>query len=914
METPVFEFFCFARTSKWAILSNKYNGFIMSKLITAVFLFLSGIALAQYPAGFAAVQVAGGLDPTGMAAAPDGRLFLLEKSGRVLIIRDGVLLPDPFLTLDVDNYNERGLTGIAFDPDFDFNHYVYVFYTIPGANRNRVSRFIANGDYAIPGSEQVLLETDPLAGTIHNAGGLLFGPDKKLYIATGDGADAGTAQRLNSLLGKVLRINSDGSIPTDNPYYNQATGPFRSIWALGFRNPFSFAIQPGTGRMIVGDVGGDQFEELNLIERGGNYGWPLIEGPRSWQSPPANYTDPLYAYSHNLGCSVIGAAFYNPATATFPQRYHGKFFFADYCDSYIKVLNPQTGLVEETFATATNRPVALQVTPDGSLYVLSRAGMGGGSVQDNTSSNNGALWRVFYTGSGAPFIYLHPESVTIPLGEPVEFRVAALGQAPLSYQWLQNQVPIPGATQPTFSMPAVLMADNGAEFSCRVSNNLGSALSQPAILSVTNNQRPLPLIALPTTNARYAAGDTIYFAGTATDPEDGVLPADELVWHIDLHHDDHTHPALQQTLGADGFFIVPRVGETSDNVWYRIHLTATDAGGLNKTVSRDVLPETTSFLVQSVPAGLPLNVDGKNLTTPAQVISVKGILRVVSAQPYITSGNTTYRFVRWSDGWEDAVYPFFAGDQASVTAIYEALDFAIGRGTGLQGQYFERTVAQGFDGQPVLSRLDSVIDFDWYLGSPDPARIRADNFLVRWEGDFLAPISGPFQFFASTDDGVRLWINNELIIDAWVPRADTESGGTINLEKGKLYPIKMEYFEAGGHAVARLRYSATGIPKQIIPKTQLYPTEWPDPGQRYALFAYPVPANEEVTIKINTWQPELVPFSVFDMSGKTILRGQWSVLPGSNRFPIIVSGWPAGVYQLRLEGKIIKDTLQLIRS
>jgi glucose/arabinose dehydrogenase len=875
---------------------------------------LSYTAAAQYPAGFAAVQVAAGLDPTGMALAPDGRLFLLEKSGQVRIIRDGVLLPDPFLELAVDNYNERGLTGIAFDPDFDFNNFVYLFYTIPGANRNRVSRFIANGDYAIPGSEQVLLETDPLAGTIHNAGALLFGQDKKLYIATGDGADAGTAQRLNSLLGKVLRINTDGTIPSDNPFYLQANGPFRAIWALGFRNPFSFAVQPGTGAMMVGDVGGEQFEEINLIQRGGNYGWPVIEGPRTWQTAPAGYRDPLYAYNHSVGCSVIGASFYNPAVATFPQRYHGKFFFADYCESYIKVLNPESGLVEETFATGTNRPVALLVANDGALYVLSRAGLGGGSVQDNTSSNNGTLWRIFYTGSGAPFIYLHPESITLPVGESASFNVAALGQAPLQYQWLRNQVPIPGATTSSFNIPAVQLGDEGTSFSCTVSNHLGSVQSQTALLTVTPNQRPVPRISLPLAGYRYVAGDTIFFAGSATDPEDGLIPGQQLQWHIDLHHDDHTHPALQNRAGTDGFFVVPRVGETSDNVWYRIHLTATDAGGLRKTVTQDVLPQKISFNVSTVPAGLQLNVDGKQLSTPAQVLSVAGILRVVSAPPFIVSGNTSYRFLQWADGWEEPVYPFFAGEQPAVTAQYEALDFSIGRGTGLLGQYFERSAAQGFDNQPVFSRVDSVINFDWYLGSPNPALIRADNFLVRWEGEILAPISGPYQFYASTDDGVRLWVNNELIVDAWVPRPESESSGTINLEKGKRYPIKMEYFEAGGHAVARLLYSTTGIPKQVIPKAQLYPVEWPEPGQRYALFAFPVPASEEVTIKINSWQAELVPYAVFDVQGKLIIRGQWQVLPGSNRFEIPINSWPSGVYQVRLTGKIIKDTLQIIRS
>src|SRR5439155_13430804 len=160
-----------------------------------------------------------------------------------------------FLTLNVDSQGERGLLGIAFDPSFTTNHYVYLYYTVPIApEHNRVSRFTANGDVAVPNSEQVLLDLDNLSSaTNHNGGGLHFGPDGKLYLGVGENANGSNSQTLSNLLGKLLRFNSDGTIPTDNPFYATAAGKNRAIWALALANPFTLAVQPGTAPRWIGD-------------------------------------------------------------------------------------------------------------------------------------------------------------------------------------------------------------------------------------------------------------------------------------------------------------------------------------------------------------------------------------------------------------------------------------------------------------------------------------------------------------------------------------------------------------------------------------------------------------------------------------------------------------------------------------
>src|SRR6185436_11474302 len=293
---------------------------------------------ATLPAGFTESAITGLSNPTAMEIAPDGRIFVCQQGGSLRVIKNGVLLPAPFVTLSVDPNGERGLLGIAFDPNFATNNFIYLYYTVPSTPRhNRVSRFTANGDVVVPGSEAVILELDNLSSAMnHNGGAIHFGPDGKLYIAVGENATPTNSQTLANRLGKMLRINSDGTIPADNPFFNTATGDNRSIWALGLRNPFTFAFQPGTGRLFINDVGQDTWEEINDGIAGSNYGWNLSEGPTS---NPA-FRSPLFFYGHGIGatvgCAIAGGAFYNPNTVRFPQSFVGKYFFADLCSNWIR--------------------------------------------------------------------------------------------------------------------------------------------------------------------------------------------------------------------------------------------------------------------------------------------------------------------------------------------------------------------------------------------------------------------------------------------------------------------------------------------------------------------------------------------------------------------------------------------------
>ena len=471
-----------------------------------------------------------------------------------------------------------------------------------------------------------------------------FGLDGKLYAAHGDNATGSNAQSMNNLLGKIIRMNPvpdpTAQIPTDNPFYSTASGKNRLIWALGLRNPFTFSIQPGTGLTYVNDVGQGTWEEINDARGGRNLGWPTTEGTFNPTTYP-QFTNPSYAYAHSgaapTGCAITGGAFYNPAAPTFPPLYLGKYFFADYCSGWVYYIDPLNPATATQFAAAIASPVDLKLGPDGALYYLAR---GAGSVG-----------KIAPSSSGLPQITQHPANRTVAVGGSATFTVSATGPALLSYQWQKNNTDIAGATSASYTTPAASPADNNSTYRCRVTNTAGSVVSNAATLTVVAGSAPTATIVTPAIGSRYSAGTTLSFSGNATDAEDGTLPASALRWRIDFHHATHTHPAMPERTGiASGTFAIPNSGETAANVWYRVYLTATDSGGLTSTTSVDVLPNTATISLVTVPAGLQVTLDGQPVTTPASIVSVVGIVRALGVVSPQTVGGTAHYFQSWSDG------------------------------------------------------------------------------------------------------------------------------------------------------------------------------------------------------------------------------------------------------------------------
>ncbi len=600
-------------------------------------------AQSSLPSGFTETPIAESLSgPTAMAFAPDGRLFMLEQTGRVRIFQNDQLLATPFVQVTTTTSGERGLLGIAFDPAFQSNNYVYLYYTVPGSPaRNRVSRFTANGNVAVGGSEQVIFEIDPLSGDdFHNGGALHFGGDGRLYIAVGDNRFSQNAQSFTTQKGKILRINKDGTIPTNNPFYGSTTGNNRAIWALGLRNPFNFAVQPGTGLMLINDVGEGSWEEINLGQAGANYGWPATEGPHN---NPA-YAQPVYAYNHSGGaCSITGGVFYNPSTATFPAQYRGDYFFGDYCARWIRHYDHTTGNTQ-TFATNIRLGlVDIKIAPNGALYYLARGNAFG----------TGSLHRITY-GSGTsepPVITQHPQNASVPLGESATFTCSASGSPTLRYRWQRNGVNISGATNPTYTLQTTREVDDGVRFRCVVRNSAGSATSNEALLTVVFNRRPVAEITAPANGSFYSGGDVINYSGTATDLEDGSLPASAFTWEVVFHHDDHTHPFIAPISGqTSGSFTINPLGHTDANVWFRIYLTVEDSEGLEHRIYHDIFPRLVTLNLRTVPTGLQINLDGQPRTTPLNQPNVVGLSRNLEAPLVQVKNGRIWLFDSWSDG------------------------------------------------------------------------------------------------------------------------------------------------------------------------------------------------------------------------------------------------------------------------
>ncbi|HBE66569.1 MAG TPA: hypothetical protein DDW52_00335 [Planctomycetaceae bacterium] len=341
--------------------------------------------------GYDVQTIATGLSGgTALDILPDGRILVCEQTGSVRVIKDGQLLADPMLELDVDHLWERGIIGITHDPEFPAKPFIYVCYTGKEPYpHHRISKFRVDGDAVVRGSEQLLLEGDDqtkMGGHVpagHQGGAMHFGIDGKLYIAIGEQTAGAPSQDLDTFLGKMLRINSDGSIPDDNPLLDKTEDKYQAIWTYGMRNPFTFAIRDSDGLMLINDVGG-KFEEINVGIAGKNYGWPIVpHGPLNKHPDIASkataaikqMVDPIHWYPE---ASISGGDFLPLASedakksAGWPKHLQGRYFFADFKHGWVHTIDPADGQHAEEFAGGLRRPVDLRFAPNGTLYVLLR--------------------------------------------------------------------------------------------------------------------------------------------------------------------------------------------------------------------------------------------------------------------------------------------------------------------------------------------------------------------------------------------------------------------------------------------------------------------------------------------------------------------------------------------------------------
>jgi glucose/arabinose dehydrogenase len=347
--------------------------------------------------GVRLMEIASGLSVPLYLTAPAGdvsRLFIVEKTGTIRIVKDGTLLPDPFLDISgqVSGASEQGLLGLAFPTDYNSTGRFVVHYTdIAGDTRLSVFQVSANPDVADAASEQVILSADQ-PFTNHNGGQIAFGPDGFLYLGLGDGGGSsdpeGRGQDLSELLGSILRIDVQSgtfyTVPADNPFVGQQPATRPEVWSYGLRNPWRFTFDRANGDLYIADVGQNNVEEVDVAPaasgggKAANYGWSIMEGNQCYgggQCDQTGLTLPTFQYRHDEGCSIIGGSVYRGSGIPALQ---GLYFYGDFCQGWVHSFRYVDGAATEV----TNWP-ALHTASSltsfgedaaGELYVLESSG------------------------------------------------------------------------------------------------------------------------------------------------------------------------------------------------------------------------------------------------------------------------------------------------------------------------------------------------------------------------------------------------------------------------------------------------------------------------------------------------------------------------------------------------------------
>lgn len=577
------------------------------------------------------------VQPTDFRFLPNGDILIAEKGGAIKLFHDGHLDDDPVITLvtlPTDTNEERGLLGIEVDPDFEHNGYLYVSYTT-AQNYDRLSRITVTGETADPASELVLLQSDQPGNIYHHGGEIHFGTDGKLYWAMGMNTNNPNSQNLSNVHGKILRLNPDGTVPEDNPFVN-TPGAVPQIWAYGLRNPFRFTFTHD-GQLLAGDVGGDKFEELDIVTAGANYGWPNAEGV----CDGCAYVNPIYTYAHTPAPAKAGSitAVMEYTGDTFGDEYDDKVFIADYTLGWIKVLtfdHEYTSFIsEQMFDDDAGTVVKLAQGPDGNIYqlnifpgTLSRIAPSGGNrapsaVITATPSNGLAPLDIDFSSAGSS----DPDPNTT-----------------LTYAWDFGD----GGTS-TAANPSRTYTTNGT-YNVALTVSDGEKTGRATQRIVVGSTAPTAHITTPTQNSPYNAGDVISFTGIGTDAQDGVLPDSAYKWTVVFHHADHIHPFRDNIIGPSGSVTIPRSADNIDTTYYRVTLTVTDSSGLSATDSVDIKPRLATMTFNGSDPDATYTIDGiphKGLYTEQGVVGVERVIGSVSPQ-YTADGQ--FVFNSWSDG------------------------------------------------------------------------------------------------------------------------------------------------------------------------------------------------------------------------------------------------------------------------
>jgi glucose/arabinose dehydrogenase len=725
-------------------MCGRFVLFPMRACAVLFFLLLFALAFAwpagavTLPAGFSEKTVFTGLSqPTAVRFSSDGRVFVAEKSGLIKVfesLTDTTPRVVADLRTNVHDYWDRGLLGIALDPNFPTKNVIYALYTYDapiggtapvhndfcsdptGAGckvSGRLSRILPDG------SEQVIIEDWCQQYPSHSIGSLAFGPDGQLYASGGDGAsfnwvdfgqggglidrcvdppneggalrsqDLRTPSDPATLDGALLRVDPDtGAGSAGNPFASSTDPNARRIIAYGLRNPFRITFRPGTSELWAGDVGWNEWEEINravdatdgIAE---NFGWPCYEGtPRQPGYDNQNLpvcetlygqnnavTPPYYTYRHSDqvipgescpigGSAIAGLSFAFYSGGPYPAEYNGTLFFADYTRKCIWAMEkggtavPSPSNIKGFVGGAAN-PVDLQIAPDGNLYYVD---IGGGTIR-----------RVEYTAgvNQPPVAVARATPTSGEIGMTVTFDASGSSDPngdPLSYAWDldgDGAFDDSSAVKPTWTYNAA----GSYRVSLQVSDGRGGTATDAVTIGVG---RPQVTIQAPTTDLRWAVGESVSFSGSATDNQSAAIPASNLTWKLVLKHggcpDCHEHFLQTYTGVASGSFTTPDHDYPSE---LELSLTATDARGLSNTTSVRLLPRTTTLAFATNPTGLKLTFNGATATAPFSRTVIVGSKNSFSAPtPQQQRGKQVFR--SWSDGVTTATHPDITAPDSPV--------------------------------------------------------------------------------------------------------------------------------------------------------------------------------------------------------------------------------------------------------
>jgi glucose/arabinose dehydrogenase len=729
-------------------------------------------AISNLPGGFSQELVTGGFsNPTAFATLPDGRILIAEKTGVVRVFKNGALLPTPLIDIrpKVNDYWDHGLLGIAADPDFAVNGYVYLLYVYEndatqysGTKTSRLSRFTAVGDVASTSTELVVLGSSvgsscalfpagadciPAEGFSHSVGSIRFATDKTMYVTTGDASsfnfvddNALRSQDLDSLAGKMMHVDRTGAGLSGNPFWNGNAAAARSkVWLYGLRNAYRFHLRPGTNMPYLGDVGWDAIEEINVGVAGANLGWPCYEGVSQqpgYASKPSCQTlyargtgavrAPLIQWNHDgVSSASTGGTFYT-GTA-YPAQFQGAYFYGDYAQGFIRTArvdaNDALTSGPADFAAGAEGPVDFGIGPSGDLYYISinrgelrrlrynvptpvttgylsdqawtSATNGWGPVEKDMSNGETAagdghpltIGGVRYAkGLGAHAAsdvrYALSSCSTFTAQVGVDDEVGSAGS--VIFQVWTDGIKAYESPVLTGAMSAAAVSVNLAgksELRLVVTDAADGDNSDHAdwadakvVCGTTTptGTAPVATISAPAATLTYKVGDVIDFGGSATDAEDGAIPASGLSWQVIIHHcpggacHDHT---LMTAAGASGSFTVPDHGDES---YFEIILTARDSAGMSGTTSVSIQPQTVQLTLATSPPGLQVVYGGTSYTAPKTVTTVVGSSHTITAPTPQTLSGTSYTFSAWSDGGAQQHTITTGTTSATYTATFSA--------------------------------------------------------------------------------------------------------------------------------------------------------------------------------------------------------------------------------------------------